>query len=108
VEFAISSGTLLLLRLRGRGLPVCLTRNRHIPSGRSRRGSTVPAVVTYAIDRGVVVRNGRVVCVVNDGRIDVGHRGVVPVDIPLPLATIEPFTWIAVPIINTAVEADVA
>src|SRR5262249_50943432 len=59
-----------------------------------------------AVHRSVVVRDLCVVRVVNSGGVNVGHCNVIAVDISLPLATIEAFTWIAVSVINPAVEAD--
>lgn len=105
VEFAIASSTLLLLCLDRRRLSMCLARNCRFRRGWSRGGSPVPPVVAHAIGRGVVVRDCGVVRVVDYGGVDVGHRGVVPIDIPLPLATIEALTRIPVTVINAAVEA---
>jgi len=106
VEFAVASSRLLLLRLHWGCLPVRLAGDCRVCCGGSRRGSTVSTVVTHAVHRSVIVRDLCVVRVVDDGGVYVGHRGVVPVGISLPPATVKAFPWIAVSIINPAVESD--
>lgn len=106
VEFAVTSGGLLLLHLHRRGFSACFTRNGHVRSSGSRRGSAIPAVVAHAIDRGVVVRDCGVVCIVDNRRIHVCDGGVVAIDISLPPATVKTFTGISISVINPAVETD--
>src|SRR5713226_10061476 len=76
----------------------------HFPRGRTSSGSAPASVKADPVD--VVVDDGRVVGIVNDGDVHVGHRAVVVVVATSPVAAEKADTGVAETVVNAAVEAD--
>src|SRR5713226_1018120 len=76
----------------------------HFPRGRTSSGSAPAAVKADPVD--VVVDDGRVVGIVNDGDVHVGHRAVVVVVATSPVAAEKADTGVAETVVNAAIEAD--
>src|SRR6266704_721699 len=76
----------------------------HFPRRRTSIGSAPAAIKADPVD--VVVDDCRVVGIVNDGDVHVGHRAVVVVVATSPVAAEKADTGVAETVVNAAVEAD--
>jgi hypothetical protein len=100
-----TSGVLVLHLFRGHRNVRLLCR-RHFRCSRSSIDSTGAAIETDAVGGVVVIDDGRVVNVVDDRSIYVGHAGVVVVLAAPPIATVEPGAGVTETVVNSAIEAD--
>src|SRR5690349_17241020 len=78
----------------------------HFPRRRASRCSTGSTVETDPVDRGVVVDDGRVVGVVDDGDVYVGYSAVVVVRAAAPVAAEKAHAGVAEAVVNATVVAD--
>ena len=76
----------------------------HFPRRRTSIGSAPAAIKADPVD--VVVDDCRVVGIVNDGDVHVGHRAVVVVVATSPVAAEKADTGVAETVVNAAIEAD--
>ncbi len=76
----------------------------HFPRGRTSSSSAPAAVKADPVH--VVVDDGRVVGIVNDDDVHVGHRAVIVVVATSPVAAEKADTGVAETVVNAAVEAD--
>ena len=94
-----------MLHLHGRHLHMMLASRSHVrgcwPCGRSARASVVADMIVCG-----VVDNCRVVGVVNDRDVYVGHSAVVVVRAPLPVTTEKPDPGVAETVVNASIVAD--
>ena len=104
---AVISGFLLMRALCWSRLETTVLRGRLFRGGWSRLDSTWTIKADVIIDRFVVDHCAVNVGVVDDRRIHVPHRCVIPKDVGVPSAAVETGSIIAVAIVNTSVEPDV-
>src|SRR5260370_5431832 len=78
----------------------------HFLRRRTGNGSARAAVKADPFDGAVVVDDCRVVGIVYDGDVHVGHRAIVVIRAASPVAAEKPGTGVAETVVNAAVEAD--
>src|SRR6266481_3371967 len=94
-----------MLRLLGGHSDMTLATCCHFLRRRTGGGSASPAVETGPIDRGAVIDDSRVVGIVHDSDIHIGHRAVVVVGSTSPVAAEKAGSGIAETVVNAAIEA---
>jgi hypothetical protein len=104
---AVISSFLLVRALRWSRLETTILRGRLFRGGRSRFDSIWTIKADVIIDRFVVDHRTVNVGVVDDRRIHVPHRCVIPKDVAVPSAAVETGAIIAVAIVNASVISDV-
>src|SRR5229473_3167756 len=95
-----------MLRLLGGHWDMTLATCCHFLRRRTGSGSASPAVETGPIDCGVVIDDSRVVGIVHDSDIHIGHRAVVVVGATSPVASEKADSGVAEAVVNAAIEAD--
>src|SRR5258708_11730041 len=103
-QSAVATGGVLMLRLFGSHGDVVLAHRFHLSRRRTSSNSVAAAIKADAAD--VVVDDRRVVGIVNDGDVHVGHRAVVVVVATSPVAAEKADTGVAETVVNATVEAD--